>query len=125
MDSNKIAAGYEAVGGTSYQYVQAWSYPMFGGVVPIHTAGDVPMWFYNVSMIRPFVSGYEDVAWKISGEMAGALVSLAHNGTPGWDKWNSETDAVMVFDEVSQVRYHHEDALIELLQSAGGGGFPF
>ncbi len=125
MDSNKIAAGFEAVGGTSYQYVQAWSYPMFGGVVPIHTAGDVPLWFYNLDRIRHFIAGYEDVAEEISRNMAGALISLCYEGTPGWEAWNSETDAVMVFDEVSEVRYHHEDALIELLQSVGGGGFPF
>ena len=125
MDSNKIAAGYEAVGGTSYQSIQAWSYPMFGGVVPIHTAGDVPLWFYNLDLIRHFIAGYEDVAEDIAGKMCGALISLCYEGTPGWEAWNSETDAVMVFDEVSEVRYHHEDALIELLQSAGGGGFPF
>ena len=125
MDSNKIAAGYEAVGGTSWQSIQAWSYPMFGGVVSIHTAGDVPLWFYNLNLIRHFIAGYEDVAENISRKMAGALISLCYEGTPGWESWNSETDAVMVFDEVSEVRYHHEDALIELLQSAGGGGMPF
>lgn len=125
MDSNKITAGYEAVGGTSWQSIQAWSYPMFGGVVPIHTAGDVPLWFYNLNLIRHFIAGYEDVAENISRKMAGALISLCYEGTPGWESWNSETDAVMVFDEVSEVRYHHEDALIELLQSAGGGGMPF
>lgn len=125
MDSNKIAAGYEAVGGTSWQSIQAWSYPMFGGVVPIHTAGDVPLWFYNLNLIRHFIAGYEDVAENISRKMAGALISLCYEGTPGWESWNSETDAVMVFDEVSEVRYHHEDTLIELLQSAGGGGMPF
>ena len=125
MDSNKIAAGYEAVGGTSWQSVQAWSYPMFGGVVPIHTAGDVPLWFNNLNLIRHFIAGYEDVAQDISLKMAGALISLCYEGTPGWESWNSETDAVMVFDEVSEVRYHHEDAVIELLQSVGGGGFPF
>ncbi len=124
MDSNKIAAGYEAVGGTSYQAIQAWAYPMFGGVVPIHTAGDVPLWFYNLDRIRHFIAGYEDVAEDIASKMAGALISLCYEGTPGWEAWNSETDAVMVFDEVSEVRYHHEDALIELLQSVGGG-MPF
>lgn len=50
---------------------------------------------------------------------------MCYEGTPGWESWNAETDAVMVFDEVSQVRYHHEDAVIELLQSAGGSGFSF
>lgn len=125
MDSNKIAIGYNAVGGTSYQSIQAWSYPMFGGVMAIHTAGDVPLWFYNLDLIRHFIAGYEDVAEEISMNMVKALISMCYEGTPGWESWNAETDAVMVFDEVSQVRYHHEDAVIELLQSAGGSGFPF
>lgn len=121
MDSNKIAIGYSAVGGTSWQSIQAWSYPMFGGVVAIHTAGDVPLWFYNLDLIRHFIAGYEDVAEEISMNMVNALISMCYEGTPGWESWNAETDAVMVFDEVSQVRYHHEDAVIELLQSAGSG----
>ncbi|MDD6160697.1 MAG: carboxylesterase family protein [Oscillospiraceae bacterium] len=116
MDSNRIAEGFEAVGGTCYQYVQAWSYPMFGGVVPIHTAGDVPLWFYNLNLIRHFIAGYEDVAAQIADKMSGAIISMCYQGTPGWAEWNSETDAVMVFDEVSQVRYHHEDTLLPLLQ---------
>ena len=131
MSSEAFVEAFYEVGGTAYQYIQAWTYPMFGGVVPIHTAGDVPLWFYNVDLIRPFISGYEDVAWDVSYNMATALLTFMRTGSPStedlpWESWNPEADPVMVFDEVCEVRYHHEDALIELLQSvpSGGGGKP-
>ncbi len=115
--ADSLATGYNAVGGTAYQSIQAWSYPMFGGVVPIHTAGDVPLWFYNLDLIRHFIAGYEDVAEDVSMNMVNTLISLCYEGTPGWEAWDAETDAIMVFDEVSEVRYHHEDTLLELLRS--------
>ncbi len=46
-------------GGTAYNYVAAYSYPMFGGIVAIHTAGDIPLWFNNTEHIKAWIAGDE------------------------------------------------------------------
>lgn len=128
MSSYALAEAMESYGGTVYQYIQARSYPFFGGIVPIHTAGDIPLWFHNDDMIPAWTAGEEDVFAKLSDEMAGALCALAKTGSPNqdsltWEPWTTESDGMMVFDSESGMRYHHEDKLFELMPA--GGGFPF
>lgn len=59
MSAMPLAEAMESYGGIVYQYIQAAPYPMFDGIVPIHTAGDVPLWFHNVEMIPGWVNGDE------------------------------------------------------------------
>lgn len=129
MSSYPLAEAMASYGGTVYQYVQACPYPMFGGIVPIHTASDIPMWFHNDEMIPAWTAGDEATFAKLSDEMAGALCAFAKTGSPNqsnlpWEPWTAENDAMMVFDHESGVRYHHEDALFEAM-GAPKGGFPF
>ncbi len=115
-----LCEAMESYGGTVYTSIQAASYPFFGGIVPIHTAGDVPLWFSNVSKIPAWVSGETAKFEALSKQMSDALAAFARTGTPSteeltWEPWTSETDAIMVFDNTngvtSSMRYHHEDAL--------------
>ncbi len=128
MSSYPLAEAMVSYGGTVYQYVQACPYPMFGGVVPIHTASDIPMWFHNDEMIPAWTAGKENVFARLSDQMCGALCALAKTGSPSqdsleWKDWNTNEDGMMVFDETSEMRYHHEDALFAAMPA--GGGFPF
>ena len=120
MSSYPLAEAMENYGGTVYQYIQALSYPMFGGIVPIHTAGDVPLWFHNVDMIPGWVNGDTATFEHLSDQMASALSAFAWTGDPGtasldWEAWNAEDDGMMVFDATSGMRYHHEDALFDAM----------
>lgn len=130
MSSYPLAEAMASYGGTVYQYVQARSYPMFGGVVPIHTASDIPMWFHNDEMIPAWTAGDEATFAKLSDEMAGALCAFARTGSPNqddltWTPWTADKDNMMVFDAESGMREHHEDELFKLLSQMKPSGFPF
>jgi len=132
MSVMPLCEAMEGHGGTVYTAIQAASYPFFGGIVAIHTAGDVPLWFHNVEKIPAWVNGETEKFEKLSDEMSDALIAFARTGNPStedltWEKWTSETDGIMVFDATgdttSQMRYHHEDELFSLMPAMGG--FPF
>ena len=113
-------AGY---GGTVYNSLVAYDYPMYGGIVPIHTASSIPFWFNNVHDIPEFVAGDEENAEKVAAAMSGALAAFAYTGNPGteelpWEAYTPENGATMVFDVDSQVKYHFDDALFEIIAQA-------
>jgi len=121
VSSERLAVAMENYGGTVYQYVQAYGYPFFGGISPVHTASCVPFFLHNLDMIPAWIAGDEETAYRVSDQMAGALVQFAYTGNPSqddleWENFTSENGAVMVFDRVSGVRYHHDDELMELLR---------
>ena len=112
-----------AAGGTVYNCVAAYSYPMYGGIVPIHTASDVPFWFANVDDIPEFVAGDEENARKVNDAMSAALAAFARTGDPStealaWEQYSPETGATMVFDAESELKYNHDKALFELIEEA-------
>ncbi len=124
MSAIPMCEAMESYGGTVYTSIQAASYPFFGGIVPIHTAGDVPLWFSNVSKMPAWVSGETAKFEALSKQMSDALAAFARTGNPSteeltWEPWTSDTDAIMVFDDTngvtSSMRYHHEDELFALI----------
>lgn len=120
MTAEPLAAAMESYGGTVYHYMQAYNYPMMGGVVSIHTASCIPFWFDNIDMINIWVAGDVANARKVSREMSTALANFARTGNPSqtglkWVPWTAKDDAVMVFDVTSGIRNHHEDELFTLM----------
>lgn len=127
--NDSLATAMYNLGGTVYQAIQAMPYPMYGGITPVHTAGDVPMWFHNVDMIPEWVYGATADFERLQDEMCGALVAFAYTGNPStdtmtWENWTPDGDGIMVWDYESGMRYHHEDAMKAAIPSTGGG-FPF
>ena len=110
-------------GGKVYNCVAAYSYPMYGGIVPVHTASDVPFWFANVDDIPEFVAGDEANAHKVNDVMSAALAAFARTGDPStdtlaWEAYTPENGATMVFDAESELKYHHDQKLFELIEAA-------
>jgi para-nitrobenzyl esterase len=113
-----------SLGGSAYLYVQAYNYPMFGGVVPVHSASGIPFWFHNIDKIPVWVEGDERAAWQVSDDMAMALARFAYTGNPSqpgleWEKFTPDNGAVMVFDRQSALKYKHDEAFIELTAHQG------
>lgn len=97
-------------GGTCYNSLVAYDYPMYGGIVPIHTASSIPFWFNNVDDIPEFIAGDEENAYAVGAAMSGALAAFAYTGDPStedlvWEAYTPENGATMVFDTVSEMKY--------------------
>lgn len=122
VSGEALAVTMNSLGGTAYLYVQAYNYPMFGGVVPVHTASGVPFWFHNIDKIPVWVEGDEPAAWQVSDDMAMALARFAYTGNPSqpgleWENFTPDNGAVMVFDRQSGLKYKHDEAFLELTAS--------
>jgi para-nitrobenzyl esterase len=118
-----LANAMDSYGGKVYNYVQAYDFPMFGGVVPVHTMGDLPFIFHNIDKIPSWVAGDEATAWKVSDEMATALCNFAKTGNPSqknlnWDNYTTKNVATMVFDRTSSVRYNYDYELFKLMNES-------
>lgn len=110
-------------GGRGFNSVEAYSYPMYGTIVAIHTASSIPFWFGNVEDIPEFVAGDQENAQRVNDDMSRALGAFARNGDPSteelpWEAYTPENGACMVFDTQSEVKYHHDAELFDLINQA-------
>ena len=48
--------------------------------------------------------------------MSSAWINFAKTGEPGWENYTRENGATMIFDDISEVVYKHDDELMKLLQ---------
>lgn len=118
-----LAEAMDSYGGKAYVCVAAYDFPHFGGVTPVHTQGDLPLWFNQLEDIKPMIAGDVVKATEVSDEMSNALIQFAKTGNPStstlkWDNYTPENGATMVFDREAEVRYHHDDALTQLINEA-------
>lgn len=124
LSVDKTAAAMESYGGTVYQYLCAYIYPMFDyGFATRHTSGDIPMWFHNLNTIGLYVAGDEENAAKVEETMSTALINFVTSGNPSqegleWPAHTEQDDGIMVFDVESAVKYHHDDKVLELMTEA-------
>lgn len=119
MNTYPVSAAMVGYGGTAYRYLQAASYPFFGGTTAIHTAGDIPLIFHNVDMIPGWVNGKTAQFKAISDQMATALCNFARTGNPTdagleWTKWTPDNNAVMIFDNTDGNTSRMCDGLMDL-----------
>lgn len=106
-----------------YGGVVAKNLPVFGGVTPGHTSGDIPFLFANAEMMTRLTAGDEPGFARYSDELSGALLAFAKSGSPStptvtWPAFTAETETMMVFDVVSAPRDHHEKELYRLFAAA-------
>lgn len=109
-------------GAPVYFSIYAYDFPIFGGVTPFHTGGDLPFLLDNVDKIAYMVKGDEVNAQKVAKAASSALISFAYTGNPStktlkWDRFTDEDQATMIFDTDSQVRSAPEAQLLKLINS--------
>ncbi len=119
--ANPLSKAMESYGGKAYEYLQAYSYPMFGGTVAVHTASDIPFWYNNLEMIPEFIAGDEVNAYKISAIMNKALINFMYTGDPSqdglqWPAYTTANGSVMVFDKTTSVRNNFDAKFMELIK---------
>jgi len=117
---NEILAAKVAQGGAAvYGGVVAKNFPVFGGITPGHTSGDIPFLFANDEMMTRLTAGDEDGSARLADELSGALLAFAKTGDPStaqlpWPVFTQETETMMVFDTESEARDRHEKVLYDL-----------
>lgn len=102
-------------GAPAYASVYSYCYPLFGGVVPVHTDGDIPLVFNNVDLIPEQFAGDEETAHKVASEASTALANFCRTGNPNgegvpeWPAFDTENGTTMFYDRVSEARSGNAD----------------
>jgi para-nitrobenzyl esterase len=110
-------------GAPVYSGVYAMNLPWFGGVVSVHTGGDLPFLFDNADTIPDLIAGDEKNAQELASEASGALGRFAHTGNPSqrslkWPAYTAESRWTMVFDAKSAaVKGGADEKLIGLINA--------
>jgi para-nitrobenzyl esterase len=118
--NNDIVDAMDGYGGTAYQCVVSYTFPILGGITSIHTGGDINLYFRNTDVADYFYTGEEELAEELSKTMANAIVNFCYYGNPSqpglvWPAYSTEEGATMIFDKESHVGYHHDAELMKLL----------
>jgi para-nitrobenzyl esterase len=105
-----------------WNYLFAWEYPVNGGITSFHCS-EIAFAFHNANgpHIR-LVTGGGPVVLALQDKVAGAWVSFAKKGNPGFTAWTAAEPNTMVFDAVSECKPLRDDQLITLMGNTGGRG---
>ena len=124
--NNDWVTAYTEAGGTAYQAVVAYNQPLLGGITPIHTGGDIFLFFRNTVKVADYwIIGDEERAEKCSMAMADALVAFMKTGDPSteslaWPAFSIENGETMILDADSAIGEYHDKHLMELISSVLG-----
>lgn len=114
----------------TYQAVFAYEFPIFGGTMAWHTGGDLPFFFNNLNDISNMIAGDAANARKIADYASEALGNFCRVGDPStdelsWPAFTAEKGETMIITTNSEVRYHHDAELMDLLNQLPSSGMPF
>jgi para-nitrobenzyl esterase len=110
-------------GAPVYSSLYAWNLPFFGGVVSVHTGGDLPFILDNPETIPHLIAGDERAAKKLAKEASSSLAAFARSGNPSvkglnWPRYSTKTQWTMVFDEKSKAKVSPDRTIIDMVIAA-------
>ncbi|MCD7956713.1 MAG: carboxylesterase family protein [Lachnospiraceae bacterium] len=111
--------------GPTWNWIFAMDMPCYGGSTPWHNADEAYIFHHAEYFESEYIPG---VSERVQDEMAGTLVAFAytnnpnHTGLPQWETVTKDRFPTMVFDRKSEVRYNHDEKLIDLVEKAGALG---
>ena len=88
---------------------------------------EIPFVFDNVSLMEEATGGGKS-AQLLADKISQAWINFARSGNPNgpvktglpqWPTYTEENGATMILDNKSEVRYHHDDDLMKLLNGNG------
>ena len=105
-------------GAPVYAYVYTWESPESGGRMLATHGAEIPFVFHNIEYSA--MAGTSDEAKALEQAMSRAWLAFAHTGDPGteelpWPAYDGENGATMIFDNDPYVGFHHDRALLDLL----------
>ena len=110
----------EQGGAPVYTYVFTRFSPVMDGIAMAWHCAEIPYVFNNAELLASSTGGGQEAA-AMAYQMSNAWVNFArygnpnHDGLPEWPAYTLDAGATMIFDNVSEVRYHHDRDLLTLL----------
>jgi para-nitrobenzyl esterase len=104
-----------------YLYLFSWTSPVLDGMGGAMHCAEIPFAFHNVALTEQS-SGGGPGALAMERKVSSAWLNFARSGNPNspglptWPAYTRANGATMILDERSEVRFHHDDRLMELLQ---------
>jgi len=107
-------------GAPVYNYMFTWETPVMGGFMMSYHTAEIPFVFNNIGLAESATGGTKK-AYALADKMSSAWINFAKNGDPNgkklpkWEAFTRENGATMIFDNKSEVKYNHDQELIEIL----------
>lgn len=115
-DANKLArAGHNNI----FMYLFAWESPVNDGFLKSMHCMELPFVFDNIQKGKELTGGGK-AAYVLAKKVSAAWINFAKTGNPHaeglplWPKYSIGKGATMIFDNKSEIKYHHDKDLLEI-----------
>jgi len=114
-------ADHKAVPGAApvYMYLFTWQSPVLDSSYKAMHCMELPFVFNNIKRCEEMTGGGEQ-AYELADKMSEAWINFAKTGNPNtgalppWPAYSSGNGATMIFDNVCQVKFHHDRELLAI-----------
>lgn len=126
VEQAKLKAAQQ--GAPVYMYMFAWESPILDGMFRSTHCMEIPFVFYNVVRHASMTGGGE-AAQALSEKMSNAWLNFAKTGDPNaeglptWETFMVEKGSTMYFNNTSEIKYSHDEELLEVVRSFPIRGF--
>lgn len=104
-----------------YNYVFAWDTPVMDGIPMSYHTAEIAFVMNNIDKAQRATGGTKH-AYALADKMSRAWGNFAKTGNPNaqglpnWTPYTKANGATMIFDNQSELRQHHDRALMQLLK---------
>jgi para-nitrobenzyl esterase len=115
-----------ANGGAVFNYWFGWQTPLFDGRPRSYHNSDIPFWFDNTELMDTITGGGERPK-KLGVRMSQALINFCRTGNPDhgdlpeWPCFTKEKGAVMIFNDVCEVKNDPDRQARKVLNECSNG----
>lgn len=115
-------------GAPVYMYMFAWESPVMDGILRSTHCMEIPFVFNNV-VRHASMTGGGSSACVLGDKMSRAWINFAKTGNPNveglptWDVFTPENGALMMFNDVCEMKYNHDQDLMNFIHDFPVRGF--
>lgn len=111
-----------------YMYQFAWESPVMDGILRSTHCMEIAFVFDNIARCASMTGGGKD-AQALADKMSSAWIQFARTGNPSvgglpaWEPYTVEKGATMIFNNQSEIKYHHDKELMQFISAFPMRGF--